>query len=139
MKSITGVIESVELKKQGNTNGKAWSIFELFVDGKKMSTFDAEYQDHIGENTTIFYEERENNGFVNLTAKDFGWKPSEKDTLLADLVGQVADLVTRVEALEGIVRLNVAPANPLPTETPKVEAPANPASADKIDIDDIQF
>lgn len=55
----TLTIAAVSAKKTGATNGRRWTLFEVRVkDGVTYTTFDAEWQRHVGETLEASVSER---------------------------------------------------------------------------------
>ena len=68
-KTITGELGDFTLYKKGvSAAGKKWALYEGFVDGVKMKTFDEGYLGHNGENKIFLYEE-EDKEFTNKEGK----------------------------------------------------------------------
>jgi len=73
MKSITGKIESCQIKKEGITNKRPWKIFDIAINGEHFSTFDAKFAEHIGQEGTYEYEEKNSpdGQYVNKTLSKY--------------------------------------------------------------------
>lgn len=53
---IQGQIQSVKVVKNGNTNGRNWSIYEVMINGQKFKTFDGMFAGMIGQSGVYEYE-----------------------------------------------------------------------------------
>ncbi|HKX17161.1 MAG TPA: hypothetical protein VJT33_04030 [bacterium] len=55
----TFTIAAVTAKKPGTTDGRRWSLYEVLSnDGNAFTTFDADWQRHVGETVEAFVSER---------------------------------------------------------------------------------
>ena len=56
---VIGKIEDVSLLKEGETEGRAWKLYKVTINGKTFTTFDAGFKELIGKEKEWEYEEKE--------------------------------------------------------------------------------
>ena len=72
LKSITGTISACAIKKTGTSDkGRAWTIFDVVINGEHFSTFDTKYQENIGKEGTFEYEEVQKGQYLNKTLQSY--------------------------------------------------------------------
>lgn len=140
LRSITGKIESCQIKKTGvSEKGRAWTICAVVINGEQFSTFDTKYQDNIGKEGTFEYDEVQKGQYSNKTlvscpetmvSEGAGGHPSVLvDNMMRGfgiLRGDIAKMKESIEMKLDIMNDALAtPTNeePLPTEEPPVENP----------------
>ncbi len=72
MPEATFTVRAIKPLKSGETNGRSWTLFEVQADGgRRFTTFDGEWQRHVGETVTATYEETQRAGYTNLVLSEF--------------------------------------------------------------------
>ena len=71
MKSITGTIQSCDVLREGEKNGRKWIMFSVIINGEKFTTFDTKYKEHIGQEATWEYEEKQDGQYINKTLSKY--------------------------------------------------------------------
>lgn len=96
-KQIAGIIQSVNLLREGETNGRKWQMFEVMINDQKFITFDWGYKNKLNQSGTFTYEEtaREKDGktYVSKTLENL---PRPKPITIE----QFSALEERVKRLE---------------------------------------
>ena len=91
-KSIQGTIQDVHIKKQGEKNGRPWTMYTVVINGEQLTTFDSKYKANIGKQGTWEYEEKQDGQYLNRTLSRY---PEVKgnDGLLDDKVVRALGLI----------------------------------------------
>lgn len=107
IKKVTGLINDVKFIKEGETNNKKWTIYEVIIDGKKYTAFDNEYKNRVNTQSEWAYTEKEKeyNGVTTIqkTLLDLRRKPKSEPAQDSSLEKRVEKLERELEELRQIV------------------------------------
>lgn len=57
---VSGVIEWVKIKKDGESKGRRWTLYSVFINGEEYISFDDGYSSLVGQSGTWKYKETVN-------------------------------------------------------------------------------
>jgi hypothetical protein len=58
---ISGVVDEVKLVKSGETNGRSWKRYKVFIDGQEFTAWDEEWLGKVGQRGRFAYHRDEKN------------------------------------------------------------------------------